>query len=813
MESEITFTIEGMTCAACVRRVERALARQAGVHQASVNLATGRATVAYDPEAVTPGQLAESVRKAGYEVPVLHADFPVRGMSCAACVRRVERALDKLPGILEARVNLAQERVSVDYLSPAVDLPTIREAIIAAGYEVPEGEMDMDREQEARERELARLRSDLRFATLFTLPLVLLVMGPMIYPGLRDFLEQYLTATAWHWLEALLATPVLFIAGARFYRLGLRELRHLSPGMNTLVMLGASAAYGYSLLALLAPGLFPEGTANFYFEAAAVIITLILLGRYLEARARGRTSEAIRKLASLQSKTARVLREGTPQEVPIEMVKAGDLVLVRPGERIPVDGTVTEGSSYVDESMISGEPVPVRKDPGSEVVGGTINKRGSFVFSATRVGADTVLSQIIRMVEEAQGSKPPIQQLADRIAGVFVPIVLGLAVLTFITWLSIGPAPALNYAFVTAVSVLLIACPCAMGLATPTAIMVSTGKAAEMGILFRKGTAIELLSRTDTIVMDKTGTLTEGQPTVTEIITFQGEENPLLAWIAAVEQHSEHPLGEAIVHAARDRGLALPPISDFEANPGLGVRARIAEHRLDIGAPRYLEQCGVDISPALETCRKQAGRGMSLVLCAVDGHLAALLAISDPIKQGSAEAVQRLHAMGMQTAMITGDNQETAEAVAGQVGLEFVLANVLPDGKADAVKRLQAEGRRVAFVGDGINDAPALTQANVGVAIGTGTDIAIEAGEVILMSGDLRALVSAIALARRTMKVIRLNFFWAYAYNVALIPVAAGALYPLSGVLLNPMLAAGAMSVSSLFVVSNSLRLRRFQPA
>ncbi|HHH36915.1 MAG TPA: copper-translocating P-type ATPase [Gammaproteobacteria bacterium] len=811
MASEISFAIEGMSCAACVRRVERALTRLDGVHRAEVNLATARATVHFDPERVSPGQLVEGVRRAGYEVPVQHAELPVRGMSCAACVRRVERALGRLRGLLDARVNLARERVSVDYLAPAVELAALREAITAAGYEVPEEETNPDREQEGRERELARLRKDLRFAALFTLPLALLVMAPMVAPGLREFLERQLPAPAWHWLEALLATPVLFVAGARFYRLGLRELRHLSPGMNTLVMLGASAAYGYSLLALLAPGLFPAGTANFYFEAAAVIVTLILLGRFLEARARGRTSEAIRKLAGLQSKTARVLREDSPREIPIEAVKPGDRVLVRPGERIPVDGTVTEGSSHVDESMISGEPMPVRKEPGSEVVGGTINKSGSLVFRATRVGADTVLAQIIRMVEEAQGSKPPIQQLADRIAGVFVPVVLGLAVLTFIIWINTGPEPALNYAFVAAVSVLLIACPCAMGLATPTAIMVGTGKAAETGILFRKGTAMELLAKTDTVVMDKTGTLTEGQPTVTEIVSFGGRQDPLLAWIAAVEQRSEHPLAEAIVRAARDRGLAIPPASNFEATPGLGVSANVEGHRLEIGAPRYLQQCGVDISLALESCREQAAQGRSLVLCAVDGRLAALLAISDPVKEGSAEAVRCLQAMGLQTAMITGDNRETAEAVAAQLGLQSVLANILPDGKADAVKRLQAEGRRIAFVGDGINDAPALAQAEVGIAIGTGTDIAIETGDVILMSGDLRALVNAIALARRTLRVIRLNFFWAYAYNVALIPVAAGALYPFGGPLLDPMLAAGAMSLSSLFVVSNSLRLRRFR--
>ncbi|MFQ5487838.1 MAG: copper-translocating P-type ATPase, partial [Gammaproteobacteria bacterium] len=542
-----------------------------------------------------------------------------------------------------------------------------------------------------------------------------------------------------------------------------------------------------------------------------VIITLILLGRFLEARAKGRTSEAIRKLARLQSKSACVLRDGEPHEVPIETVQAGELILVRPGERVPVDGEVTEGSSYVDDSMISGEPSPVAKGPNSEVVGGTVNKTGSFVFRATRVGADTVLSQIIRMVEEAQGSKPPIQQLADRIAGVFVPIVMALAATTFLVWLMTGPEPALNYAFVAAVSVLVIACPCAMGLATPTAIMVGTGKAAEMGTLFRKGTAIELLAGVDTIVMDKTGTLTQGQPEVTEFVVLQGDDAQLLAWIAAVEQHSEHPIAQAIVRAARDRELKLPAVTDFQAEVGFGVSAQVAGRRLDIGAPRYLDSLQIATCAADDACRRMAEQGMSLVLCAVDGQLASLLAVADPVKPGSRAAVAQLQAMGMKTAMITGDNRHTAQAVGCSVGLELILADVLPDRKAAEVKRLQEQGQRVAFVGDGINDAPALAQADVGIAIGTGTDIAIESGDVILMSGDLRAIVDAIALARKTLQIIRLNFFWAYAYNVALIPVAAGVFYPLTGLLLNPMLAAAAMSVSSLFVVSNSLRLRRFR--
>ncbi len=812
MDKPIRFSIGGMSCAACVGRVERALKKLPGVHEVTVNLATSQATVAYEPQLIALADLLENVRKAGYEPILQRLDLPVRGMSCAACVRRVERALAKIPGIVEAQVNLAQERVSVLFLPASSGEETIRQAIVKVGYEVPAASSaSADHEQADREREILVLRKDLTLAATFALPLVLLVMGPMVSPSLSTLLEQVLPIGSWQWLEALLATPVLFLAGGRFYRQGWKELRHLSPGMNTLVMLGASAAYGYSLLALLAPQLFPAGTANLYFEASAVIITLILLGRYFEARAKGRTSEAIRKLARLQSKSACVLRDGEPHEVPIEAVHPGELILVRPGERIPVDGEVTEGSSYVDESMISGEPSPVEKAPASEVVGGTVNKTGSFVFRATRVGADMVLSQIIRMVEEAQGSKPPIQQLADRIAGVFVPIVMVLATITFLTWLMTGPEPALNYAFIAAVSVLVIACPCAMGLATPTAIMVGTGKAAEMGTLFRKGTAIELLAGVDTIVMDKTGTLTEGQPEVTEFMVFQGDNTQLLTWIAAVEHQSEHPIAQAIVRAARTRDLKLPAATDFQAVAGFGVSARVAGRRLDIGAVRYLESLQITTHAAADACKRLAEQGMSLVLCAVDGQLAALLAVADPVKPGSRAAVSQLQALGMKTAMITGDNRHTAQAVGRSVGLELILADVLPDRKAAEVKRLQEQGRRVAFVGDGINDAPALAQADVGIAIGTGTDIAIEAGDVILMSGDLRAIVDAIALARKTLHIIRLNFFWAYAYNIALIPVAAGAFYPLTGLLLNPMLAAAAMSVSSLFVVSNSLRLKRFR--
>ncbi len=660
------------------------------------------------------------------------------------------------------------------------------------------------------DEESAALRKLLIFAAAFTVPLVIVAMGKML-PGLGHAMRGIMPERGWMWVELLLATPVQFYAGSRFYKTGWAELRHLSPGMNSLVMIGSSAAYFYSLLALLVPQIFPEGTDQTYFEAAGVIVTLILLGRYLEHIARGRTSDAIKKLMRLQAKTARVERDGQVQEVPVEAVIPGDRIIVRPGERLPVDGTVVEGSSYVDESMISGEPVPVAKSAGDEVVGGTINKNGSLTFEATRVGADTVLSQIIKMVESAQAEKPPIQLLADKIAGVFVPLVIAAAVVTFGVWLVFGPAPALSFAFVAGVSVLLIACPCAMGLATPTAIMVGTGKGAEMGVLFRRGAALETLAKADVVVMDKTGTLTQGRPELTDLQVIDGAEDDALRLIAAVEARSEHPVAEAIVRGAEQRGLALPEVEGFEAEAGYGVRGRVEGKEVHIGADRYMQHLGVGLSSVADTARGLAEQAKTPLYAAVDGRLLAVIAVADPLKEGSREAVASLQALGLEVAMLTGDNRATAQAIARQVGIDRVVAEVLPDQKSAEVKKLQGEGRSVVFVGDGINDAPALAQANAGIAIGTGTDIAIEAGDVVLMRGDLRGIVNAVALSRRTRRTILLNFLWAYGYNVVLIPVAAGILYPFNGFLLNPMLAAGAMSLSSIFVLSNSLRLRRFR--
>jgi Cu+-exporting ATPase len=815
MSADLSLQIQGMSCASCVGRVERELKKVPGVSEANVNLATEEARVVADPAQVSAATLVDAVKGAGYEAEVAHTTVVIGGMSCASCVGRVERALRKLPGVVEASVNLATEKANVAYVPKTLTPAKIAEAVAAAGYTAaPEEAEGATKSEKGKDAELSALRRDLMFAAALTVPLFIIAMSKDI-PGLRGAMLGLLPEHAWMWIEFLLATPVQFYAGWRFYRSGWAELSHLSPGMNSLVMLGSSAAYFYSLLALTVPAIFPEGTATTYFEAAGVIITLILLGRFLEAIAKGRTSQAIKRLLQLQVKTARVVRDGAEMEIPIEDVVAGDMVHVRPGERIPVDGVVTEGASYVDESMLTGEPIPVEKHSGAEVVGSTINKTGAFTFRATRVGADTVLSQIIKLIEEAQTSKPPIQQMADKIAGVFVPLVMAAAAVTFVVWLVFGPAPALSFAFVTAVSVLLIACPCAMGLATPTAIMVATGKGAEMGMLFRKGTALEVLGHVNTVVMDKTGTLTKGRPELTDVQLADTSlsEQEVLRLVAAVEAKSEHPVGEAIVRAAKtDRGLTLSEAKVFDAEPGFGVRANVDGHLVQVGADRLMRKLGIDLGGVSAAAEQFARDGKTPLYAAIDGRLAAALSVSDPLKEGSIEAVAALHALGLKVAMVTGDNRHTAQAIAARVDIDEVLAEVLPDQKAANVKQLQAEGQRVAFVGDGINDAPALAQADVGIAIGTGTDIAIEAGDVILMSGDLRGIINAVALSRRTLRTIIYNFVWAYAYNIALIPVAAGALYPFLHLLLNPMLAAGAMSISSLFVLTNSLRLRGFRP-
>jgi P-type Cu+ transporter len=811
----LRFPIEGMTCAACSSRLQRALERVEGVDSADVNLATEQATVVLKSDG-SSASIVEAVARAGYHTPTTRTTLSVTGMTCAACVGRVERALAKVDGVLNADVNLATERATVDHL-PSTARSTLVRAVRDAGYDVlDEGETDdaRDAEAEARETDRRRQRRRLALAALFTVPILLLDMGSMMIPGAHAWLVSILTMQGFFLLLFALGSVVQFGPGLTFYRAGWASIRHGSPDMNALVMIGTTAAYGYSVIATFLPGILPDGTVHVYYEAAAVIITLVLLGRYMEAKARGRTSEAIKKLAGIQPRTARIVRDDSTIDVDVADVAIGDVVVVRPGERIPVDGVVQSGTSFVDESMITGEPVPVEKSAGDEVVGGTINGHSSFSFTATRVGSDTVLAQIIRMVEDAQASRPPIQRLADRVVAVFVPIVLAIAAATFAAWMVFGPVPALTFALVNMVAVLIIACPCAMGLATPTSVMVGTGRAADSGILFRRGEALQLLREADVVALDKTGTITEGRPRLTDVITQDGfDKDDVVALAAAVEQFSEHPIANAIVEAAKERDVPVAGASGVSAIPGRGVVGTIEGRVVRAGTLRWLEDEGVEPDALAEQAHRLSTEGKTPVGLALDTRLVAVLAVADPVRQTSKRAIQAIHAMGLSVAMITGDTRATAEAVAREVGIDEVVAEVLPDGKVSALESLADGGRSVAFVGDGINDAPALAKADVGVAIGTGTDIAIESADVVLMSGDLMGVPRAIALSAATMRNIKQNLFWAFCYNVLLIPVAAGVLYPSTGLLLSPMLAAGAMAVSSLFVVGNALRLRRFDPA
>lgn len=804
--------VRGMTCAACATRIEKALKKVRGVISGRVNLAAEKTVIEFDERLARPADLVAAIADAGYTPVVEEIEFPVRGMTCASCVARVERALNKVSGVIEARVNLASESAHVRYSPAAAGLAEFRAAVGAAGYEVPaEIVQAADAAGDAqRERELALMRRELVVGIGFSIPIAVLAMG-MYYPPFHQLLESFgLTEPVINFILFVLTTPVMIWPGRRFFVAGWKAYRHWNPDMNSLVMTGTGAAYLYSLIVTFASHLLPENARHTYFEAAAVVIALVFLGKYLEAVAKGRASDAIRKLLGLKARTARVIREGREEEIPIEAVRPGDIVSVRPGEKIPVDGTVVSGASYVDESMITGEPVPVAKRPGDKVIGATINQTGAFQFTAEAVGADTVLAQIIRLVQGAQSAKLPIQSLADRVVAVFTPIVLGIAALTAVVWLVFGPQPALTFALVNTVAVLVIACPCAMGLATPAAVMVGTGRAAELGVLFRRGEALETLSRVKAVALDKTGTLTRGRPELTDLAVAAGfDENEVRALIAAAEAPSEHPVARAIVKAAREQGLEIPEAKDFAAVPGYGVEAKVAGRRVHVGADRYMTRLGFDVEPFAEVAQRLADQGKTPLYAAVDGRLAAVLAVSDPIKRGAREAIARLHAMGLQVAMITGDNRRTAHAIAHQLGIDHVLAEVLPEGKAQAVAEIQKRVGRTAFVGDGINDAPALAQADVGLAMGSGTDVAIETADVTIMNSEPESVPAALAVARRTLRTIRMNLFWAFFYNVVLIPVAAGALYPATGLLLNPVLAGAAMGLSSVFVLTNSLRLKR----
>jgi P-type Cu+ transporter len=754
--------------------------------------------------------------------------FPVEGMTCASCVNRITRFLSRVEGVVEANVNLASESATVRYDAGRIGVSDLAAAVDAAGYGArverassADHESDVAEAAEARaERDeaaavhVARLRRRLLVSGLLVIPLLGGLARMTIAPWLPGFLTNPL-------FQLALATPVQFWSGWGFYTGAVKALRHKAADMNTLIAVGTSAAYGYSVATIVVPSFFYAAGLGMngadlpmYFDTSAAIVTLILLGRFLEARARSHTSDAIRRLINLAPRTARIVRDGAELDVPAADVRVGDLVRVRPGETIAVDGVVTEGASGADESMITGESLPVAKHADDLVVGGTLNTSGTLTFRATRVGSDTVLARIIRLVSEAQGSRAPIQRLADIVTGYFVPAVLGLASLTFVVWFFFGPAPAFNLALLNTVAVLIIACPCALGLATPTSIMVGTGKGAEAGILFRNAEALERLGSVKAVVVDKTGTLTEGKPRVTDIIRARDVtgEDGILALVAAAERGSEHPLADAILREATEtRGLTLADATDFLATAGGGVAATVQGRRVLVGRPGFLEAEGIDVSSLLASADALAADGKTPVFAAIDGRAAAVIAIADTVKTGSAEAVAELRRLGLSVTMLTGDNQRTAQAIARSVGIERVVADVRPEGKAAAVKALQAEGKIVAMVGDGINDAPALASADVGIAMGTGTDVAMESAGVTLMSGDLRGLVTAVALSRATMRNIRQNLFWAFAYNVLLIPIAMGVLYPFTGLLLDPIFAAASMALSSVTVVSNALRLRRFQ--
>ena len=805
--ARIALPVTGMSCASCSAKIEDVLGRVEGVTSAGVNFADSRATVAYEPDLVTPRDLVARIEELGYGVATSTIELAIEGISCASCAARIEKALLDVSGVIRASVNMATHHARVEYLADSAGLPGFRKAVGSAGYKVVGTDTSGapgDPERAFREKEYRTLRAEVVAGAVIGVLVFLGSMGHW-FPWVPTFLRNPYVLWA-------LATPVQFVLGSRFYRGAWGALRHGAADMNTLVAVGTSAAYVYSAVATLVPSLFHRAGVMpaVYFDTSALIIVLILFGRMLEARARGRASDAIRRLAGLAPRNARVVRDGREVDIPIEDVTPGDVIVVRPGERIPVDGTVLDGSSAVDESMITGESLPVAKGPGSEVIGATANRSGSFRFRATKVGKDTVLAQIIRLVREAQGSKAPIQRLADVIAGYFVPAVIAIAVVTFVVWCAFGPAPRLTFALLNFVAVLIIACPCALGLATPTAVMVGTGRGAERGILIKGGESLETAHKVDTVVFDKTGTLTRGEPEVTDLVAlepYSGDE--VLKFAASGERRSEHPLGRAVVRRAEAKGLEIAEPSDFRALEGLGVAVRIAGRDVLVGSPKMMAARGVDAGELVPAADAFAGEGKTAVFVAVDGRAAGLLAIADTLKDGAAEAVKRLKGLGLEVVMLTGDDRRTAEAIAREAGIDRVVAGVLPGQKADEIRRLRSEGRTVAMVGDGINDAPALALADVGIAIGTGTDVAMEASDITLIKGDLDGVASAIVLSRRTIRTIRQNLFWAFIYNVIGIPVAAGVLYPFLGVLLNPVIASVAMAFSSVSVVSNSLRLRR----
>ncbi|MBX9933395.1 MAG: cadmium-translocating P-type ATPase [Methylobacterium sp.] len=801
---QISLAVEGMTCASCVGRVEKALTALPGTTDVSANLATGRANLRIASWETASAALG-AIDRAGYSVTETTTTVGIEGMTCASCVARVEKALTKVPGVVSASVNLATGEATIRHPDGLVARASLEDAIRAAGYDPGRVESKSEvSKADRQEQEAAALRRDVIIAMVLSLPIVILDMGGHQIPAFGHYLHDALGMRGLGLIEGILATAVLAWPGRRFFTRGVPTLLRGHPDMNALVALGAGAAYLYSIVSTLSPDLLPPGTAHLYFEASVLIVTLILVGRSLEARARGRTSAAITHLVGLRPKTARLVRDGSEVDVAIANLKVDDVVRVRPGERIAADGFVIGGNGFVDESMITGEASPIRKEAGSKLVGGTLNGNGSLDLKVGATGADTVLAQIVAMVEAAQGAKLPIQALVDRVTLWFVPAIILAALATFLAWLILGSSPALGLALVNAIAVLIIACPCAMGLATPTSIMVGTGRAAEQGVLFRNGTALQTLRDVRVVAFDKTGTLTLGRPAVTAFQAAPGfAQDEVMALAAGVEARSEHPIGRALVEAAEAKGLALENVEDFASEPGFGVSGRVGGRQVAVGARRYMEKLGVACDTGV------AGLANRPLHVALEGRLAATFSVADPVKPGAEAAIADLKSRGVTVAMVTGDDRRTAERVAAALGIAIVEAEVLPAGKVDAVRRLRDARGPIAFVGDGINDAPALAEADIGLAIGTGTDIAVESADVVLMAGDVAGVAKAVALSQTVIRNIRQNLFWAFAYNVALIPVAAGLLHAFGGPLLSPILAAAAMALSSVFVLTNALRLRR----
>ena len=811
--------VAGLTCHNCVQAVERALQAVPGVTAATVNLVEGRAVVEYDPEQTGLPALREAVKAAGYRSDTARARFTIRGITCASCVTKIEKALLGTPGVLKASVSMGTEEADVEYLPSVADLGAVKAAVGSAGYEVAEGPPPAspeaaDREAEARETEYGSLMRKWWFgAAVGTFTMIM--SYPWLFPGLRDWFPRESQRLWYVWAGMGVGSlAVILYSGNHFFTGAWQGLRHRSANMHTLIALGTGVAWIYSTIALLFPQIFPSSEfTDVYYDVTVVVIALVDLGLAMELRAKGRTSEAIKKLIGLQAKTARVLRDGNEIDISVEEVLVGDIVVVRPGEKIPVDGAIVEGSSAVDESMVTGESLPVEKKVGEEVIGATLNKTGAFKFRATKVGKDTALANIIRMVRDAQGSKVPVQRIVDAVSGYFTPSVAILAILGFMTWYTFGPPPAVVFALIVAVTTLIIACPCALGMATPMSLTTGVGLGALNGILIRGGESLQTAQKLQTIILDKTGTITHGKPVLTDVVASGGfDETTLLRLAGGVEKSSEHPLAAAIVEGAKGRGLTLPDAAGFNAIPGHGIEARIEGRALLLGNLKFMRDRKIPLDGLDARALELADGGKTPMFVAIDGKPAGIVAVADTVKEDSKEAIRALRGMGLEVVMITGDNERTAKAIARQVGLERVLAEVLPQDKAFNVQKLQLEGKQVAMVGDGINDAPALAQADVGFAIGTGTDVAIAASDITLIKGSLRGVVLAIQISRATMRNVYQNLIGAFIYNVLGLPIALGVLYPFFGILLSPLLAAVAMSFSSVTVIMNANRLKRWKP-